>query len=103
MYDSVATLYKDGSKAYDAYGNEIINRTGRMVYVQPLGVYQAEFYNASQLGLHPSINLHMTNKADYEGEKIVGFEGKLYEVIRVDWKAQRDGINLICEERVGNE
>lgn len=102
VYDSVAILYKDESKTYDTYGNETINRTGHMVYVQPRGIYQAEFYNASQLGLHPSLNLHMANRADYDGEKLVSFDGKMYNIIRVDWTAQRDSIDLVCEERVGD-
>lgn len=99
MYDSVAYLLKDDTKTYDEYLNEHIVRTRRMVYVQPRGVYNSEFYNASIVGLHPSITLTLTNRADYEGEKVVEFEGKLYNVIRTDWKAQRDAINLILEEQ----
>lgn len=100
MYDSTATLYKDGTKTYDTYGNETIARTSRTVYVQPRGVYNAEFYNAAQAGLHPSITLTLANREDYEGEIIVEFEGKFYDVIRTDWKAQRDSISLILQERI---
>ena len=99
MYDNVAYLLKDDSRVYDAYLNENIIRTRRMVYVQPKSVYNSEFYNASIAGLHPSITLTLTNKADYDGEKIVEFEGKLYDVIRTDWKAQRDSITLVLEEQ----
>lgn len=99
MYDSVAYLYKDGAKTYDEYLNEHIERTSRMVFVQPKSVYNSEFYNASVLGLHPSITLTLSNRADYEGEKLVEFEGKMYSVIRADWKAQRDSITLILEEK----
>lgn len=99
MYDSVAYLLKDGTRTYDTYLNEKIVRESRMVYVQPRSVYNSEFYNASILGLHPSITLELTNRADYEGETLVQFEGKYYNVIRTDWKAQRDGISLVLEER----
>lgn len=102
MYDNVATLLQDGARTYDTYGNESINRTERIVFVQPRGVYQSEFYNAAQAGLHPSITLEMTNRADYNGEKRVIFEGVEYDIIRVDWTAQRDKIALVCGERVGN-
>ena len=61
-----------------------------------------QFYNAAQAGLHPSLTLMLTNREDYSGEKVVEFEGKDYNVIRVDWTAQRDSISLICEERVHN-
>ena len=103
MYDSVATLKAYGTPTYDTYGNEVQNVTETEVYVQPRGVYQAEFYNAAQAGLHPSITFVLTNKADYSGEKVIEWEGQEYTVIRADWTAQRDSISLICEERVHNE
>lgn len=100
MYDSIATLISYGTATYDTYGNEILPETTTDVFVQPRGVYQSEFYNAAQLGLKPSITLFIANKADYSGQKVLTFEGKEYAVIRVDWSAQRDGISLVCEERV---
>ena len=102
MYDSVATLKAYGTPTYDTYGNEIQTVTETKVFVQPRGVYNAEFYNAAQAGLHPSITFTLTNRADYRGEKVIEWEGKEYTVIRTDWNAQRDGISLICEERVNN-
>ena len=74
----------------------------RFNYVQPRGVYQSEFYNAAQVGLKPSLTLFISNREDYNGQKYLEFEGKDYEVIRTDWNAQRDGLSLICEERVRN-
>lgn len=102
MYDSVATLKAYGTPTYDEYGNEVLSITETEVFVQPRGVYQSEFYNAAQLGLHPSITFVLTNKADYSGEKVIEWEGTEYTVIRTDWTAQRDSISLICEERVKN-
>ena len=102
MYDSVATLKAYGTPTYDEYGNEVQNVTTTVVFVQPRGVYNAEFYNAAQAGLHPSITFELTNKADYHGEKIIEWEGKDYNIIRTDWSAQRDSIRLICEERIHN-
>lgn len=100
MYDSIATLKKIGSRTYNTYGNEIIVYTERVVYVQPRGVYNAEFYNAAQAGLHPTITLDIANRADYEGETLVVFEGKEYDVIRTDWSAQKDKISLILQEHI---
>ena len=100
MYDSVATLKAYGTPTYDEHGNEVPTITETTVYVQPRGVYQSEFYNAAQLGLKPSVTLYITNKADYDGQKVLEYEGKEYSVIRVDWSAQRDGISLVCEERI---
>lgn len=102
MYDGIAKLISYGAPTYDKYGNPIQTVTERKVFVQPRGVYQSEFYNASQLGLKPSISFFISYKGDYHGEKVIEFEEKDYDVIRVDWNAQRDGIALVCEERVKN-
>lgn len=100
MYDSVATLKSYGTSTFDSYGNESPSITETVVYVQPRGVYQSEFYNAAQLGLKPSLTLYITNREDYEGQKVLEFNGTEYNVIRVDWNAQRDGVSLVCEERI---
>lgn len=100
MYDSIATLKGEPTVTYDTYGNEVITYKDNQVYVMPRGVYNAEFYNAAQLGLKPSVTLTLSNREDYHDEKILDFEGKSYNVIRVDWTAQRDEISLICEERI---
>ena len=102
MYDGVATLKAYGTPTYDNYGNEVVPEIDTTVFVQPRGVYQSEFYNAAQLGLKPSLTLYLTNREDYSGQKVLVYEGKEYSVIRTDWNAQRDGISLICEERVKN-
>lgn len=100
MYDSIAVLKVPGAVSYDKNGNEIQTTTERTVFVQPRSVYASEFYNAAQLGLKPSITLMLANRADYQGEKVLTFEGKEYSVIRADWNAQRDSISLVCEDRI---
>ena len=102
MYDGIAILKSYSNEGFDKYGNKTTKEVKRTVFVQPRGVYASEFYNAAQLGLKPSLTLFMTNRNDYQGEKVLEFDGKEYSVIRVDWNAQRDGISLICEERVRN-
>lgn len=99
MYEGTAILKKETGRTLDDYGNEILTYSGRTVYVHPRGVYQSEFYNAAVAGLHPSITLTMTNRADYEGEKIVEYNGVNYNVVRVNWNGTRDKIDLVLEER----
>ena len=101
MYDSIATLKGAPTTTYDEYGNEVITYQDNQVYVMPRGVYSAEFYNAAQAGLHPSITFELANKADYNGETLIEWNGKFYNVIRTDWTGQRDKMSLICEERIG--
>lgn len=102
MYDGVATLIGYGPAHYDEYGNESPTEIRTEVFIQPRGVYQSEFYNAAQIGLKPSLTLFLSNREDYSNEKVLEYEGREYDVIRVDWSAQRDGISLVCEERVNN-
>ena len=102
MYDSVATLKGEPTTTYDEYGNEVITYQDNQVYVMPRGVYNAEFYNAAQAGLHPSITFELTNREDYSGQSVINWEGEDYNIIRTDWDAQRDNIRLICEKRVHN-
>ncbi len=102
MYDDIATLKAYGPTTFDSYGNAVRVVEEREVYVQPRSVYASEFYQAAQTGLKPSLTLYMANREDYQGEKVLTYRGKDYTVIRVDWKAQRDGISLICEERVND-
>lgn len=101
MYDGIAILKGKTVTSRDKYGNPVTHISETEVFVQPRGVYASEFYNAAQLGLQPSLSLYMTNRDDYNGQKVLEYEGREYSVIRVDWSAQRDGITLICEERAG--
>lgn len=102
MYDSVAILKAYGTPTYDGYGNEFIPEITTTVFVMPRGVYNAEFYNAAQAGLHPSITFELANREDYDGQSVISFEGEDYNIIRADWNAQKDAIRLICEKRVHN-
>lgn len=102
MYDGVATLKIYATITHDTYGNPMTIVEETEVYVQPRNVYQSEFYNAAQLGLKPSLTLYIANREDYNGQKYLEYEGKEYEVIRADWNGQRDGLALVCEEKVRN-
>lgn len=102
MYDGVAYLMQANTPTYDSEGNEIITYTERMVYVMPRSVYSSEFYAAAEAGLHPSITFELTNRADYANERLIKWNGQIYNVIRTDWVGQRDAIRLICEERIHN-
>jgi len=102
MYDGTADLIKKITTTYDKYGNPHKTAERTTVYVIPRGIYASEFYDAAQLGIKPSVTLTLANRFDYNGEKILEYNGNLYNVIRVDWNAQRDAISLVCEERVGD-
>ena len=81
MYDDIATLKSYGAPTYDSYGNAVRVAQERDVFVQPRSVYASEFYQAAQNGLKPSITLYLTNREDYQGEKVLTYQGKDYTVI----------------------
>lgn len=99
MYDDVIMLKKVQARTFDSAGNEILTYTERTIPALPEGVYSAEFYNAAIAGMHPSITFRIWNRVDYEGEKVVEYNGTEYAVTRVDWTGKSDDIRLICEER----
>ena len=102
MYDSIAILKKTTTTDRDEYGNPLTVTEERRVFVQPRGVYASEVYQAAQAGLKPSLTLTLTNRADYNNEEMVEFEGAEYDIIRTDWNAQRDSIRLVCQPRIGD-
>ncbi len=103
MWDDTAKLIRVNVVRYDKYGNEVTETKSREVFVQPRGVYHSEFYEAAQHGLSPSVTFLLSIRDDYHGEKLIEWHGAQYKVIRVDWTAQKDGVALICEERINNE
>lgn len=101
MYEGAAVLYGDPIATKDEYLNEIIDYEKTTVYVKPRSVYASEFYAAAQLGIHPSIVLELGNRADYDGQKVIEYEGVKYDVIRADWRNGSEGISLTLAERIG--
>lgn len=102
VYESVATLCAIAGKTHDDQGNEIITYNKKDVFCRVRSVYNSEFYNAAQVGLHPSIYLDISTRGDYHGEKVVEFEGAIYDVIRADWGSRNEEITLVLESRTGS-
>ena len=80
MYEDVATLVSYGASTFDEYGNESITTEKNEVFVKTRGVYQNEYYNAAQVGLKPSITFLISNREDYNNEKVVEYNGHVYTV-----------------------
>lgn len=102
MYEGIAILKGEPVARYDEYGNETIEHSESTVFVKPRSVYASEFYSAAQIGITPSIVLIIANRADYNGQKIVEYDGVIYEVVRADWANGRDSISLTLAERVAD-
>ena len=101
MYD-VCNLVKE-TISPDDYGRQITTRTSRQVYCQVYGVTQSEFYAAAAAGLNPELKIRLSMFRDYEGEKLVEYDGQMYSVIRVYRNSESigDAIELTLERKAG--
>ncbi len=102
MYESIAIL-RSTTFALDDELNEVAVYNDREVFVKPRSVYANDFYNAARAGLKPELVLVLSNPEDYEGETTAIYGGKVYTVIRVYQRPEKDAVELTLEERVGNE
>lgn len=75
-------------------------KTEREVYCQVHTISQKEFFKAGEQGLKPQFRFTIANSADYNGEKIVVYNGKEYAVYRTYIK-DTEAIELYVEEKVG--
>lgn len=74
--------------------------TQRLAYCTVRSVGMQEFYRAKELGLEPSVVFVLAERADYEGEKVVIWEGRRYDVVRT--YINGDAIEITCEEAKRN-
>lgn len=70
--------------------------TERMVYCTVSSVGRTEYYQAHVQGLEPTVVFTLTEAGDYDGERILRWNGRVYRVIRT--YVDGLGIELTCEE-----
>ena len=81
MYNEVINL-----RSYNETTNEygITNRTvnDREVFAELHSIGQSEFYQAQANGLKPTLKFVLADYLDYQDEKEVVYDGKIYSVLR---------------------
>lgn len=91
------TFYTESPRGvFDSPGDKT-----RTVLAEVADVGMNEYYQAMSLGLNPEIAFEMTDFADYEGEKLLIYEGIRYRVIRATRRGMRE--RLICGKVDRNE
>lgn len=96
----IITLYKD-TVTYDDYGVAVKTRSSRDVFCKVDSVTRSEFFEAGRSGLNPEYRITMFF-GDYDGETIVGYNGRNYSVYRT-YMAKTDIIELYVERRAGTD
>lgn len=105
--DGVITLVKV-EYTLDSYGNQVPSRTEREVFCEVLSVTRTEYYNASQVDLHPEYIFRISHFKDYLGERVVLYTDwtgteKRFDVVRTYLLPDSDAIELTVSERIGND
>lgn len=90
----VVKLIAEKPKAHGAFDRPDL--IGRDVFVLVRSVGMNEAYQAMANGLNPSLVFELRDAADYQGEKILIYNGKKMRVVRT-YQTSR-AIELTCEE-----
>lgn len=97
MFNDIACLCAE-TVTQDKYLNEKKTITPREVFVKPKSISSSEFYRAATTDFHPDITLVLADDYDYDGEKIVYYDGRFFDVIRTH--ENRNRMELVLQERI---
>ena len=97
MFNEIAYLCKE-IITQDKYLNENVDLQEREVFVKAKSVGSREFYQAATADFHPTVTLELADYYDYEGESVVRYDGKLFDVVRTYRPGNR--LELILQERI---
>lgn len=98
-YDAICTLVKEHLHK-DTRGIVKTSTEEREAFCNVFSVGDSTYYAAVGAGVHPDARLQL-RKADYEGERLVVFDGVTHYVSRVD-RTSPDYVVLTLTERVGD-
>ena len=89
------------TKAIDSYGDMTETESKTQVFARLKSVGMSEFYQANATGFKPEIKFIVSDWLDYNGERIVEWDGLRFDVIRV----YRNGleVELTCQQGVYRE
>lgn len=73
-----------------------VTETEREVMCTVRSVSRSEYYNALNAGIEPSLVFYLALSDDYQGERVVRYQGKKYRVVRT-YLTEDDGIEITVE------
>ena len=99
MTDVVITLITE-SYAKDDSGVPRKKETAAVVFARKKSVSRTEFFDGGRNGLNPEYEFDVF-RGDYNGQRVIEFEGKRYGVYRTYEPDDSDYIELYCERKGG--
>lgn len=90
-----------GRPQVDQWLNPLYVEERRTVLCKLKAVTRAEYYSAAAAGMRPSL-VFVVHAYEYNGETLVEFEGKRYNVVRT-YKTDFEEIELVVERVVGRD
>ena len=78
--DDVIYFVTESPEAHGVFNKP--TETQRMCYCRVNSVTRSEFYRARENGIQPQLVFVISEYADYNGEKVIIYNGKRYRVIR---------------------
>lgn len=98
MFDTVITLIPETIEQDNALNEVKIYGEGRQVYARRIrSITRNEFYQAAAQGMKPAAVL-VIFFGDYQGEKVVEWQGNNYRITRTYQKPGSDDLELTIEE-----
>ena len=96
MRSDVAYLITERPEIHGAFDAENTEYDLRMVFCTVRSVGSAEFWRARTDGHEPTVIITLADRLEYNGEKLLGWNGVPYRIIRTYSDGQM--VELECEE-----
>lgn len=85
----------------DEYGNPVLCEEAAEIFATVNAVKRSEFYQGMAAGLKPEITFECYT-FEYDGEKVVEYDGKRYNVIRA-YPVKGERMEIICSDIIRSE
>lgn len=95
--EQITFITEPAHGAFDTY-----TATEWTVFAEIRSVKQSEFYKALNDGIEPQYVFVLTDYADYNGSKLIRYNGKLYDVIRTYTPVDGQTIEITVKRREVN-
>lgn len=92
--DAVAYLIKITTNGKDEEGNLQKLEQEQQIFCKVRSVTRSEFYSAATQDLEPELQLIISHRIDYDGQKLVDVCGQRYRVIRTYWQGDEVSLTL---------